>query len=62
MYIIKIHVTAGQFIFLYQFIKNYKWAHLDIAPRMISIAGEYLAVGALGTPVRLLYKMIEEYK
>lgn len=58
-------------IFLYQFIKNKnenknketpKWAHLDIAPRMTSMAGEYLAGGALGTPVRLLYKMIEEYK
>ena len=49
-------------IFLYQFIKNYKWAHLDIAPRMTSMAGEYLASGALGTPVRLLYKFIEEYK
>lgn len=54
-------------IFLYQFIKNKidedktpKWAHLDIAPRMTSMAGEYLAGGALGTPVRLLYKMIEQ--
>jgi leucyl aminopeptidase len=56
-------------IFLYQFIKNKKeetetpkWAHLDIAPRMTSMAGENLAIGALGTPVRLLYKFIEEYK
>jgi leucyl aminopeptidase len=49
-------------IFLQQFIKGYKWAHIDIAPRMTSIAGEYLAQGALGTPVRLLYKMIEDYK
>src|SRR3990167_7185136 len=55
-------------IFLYQFIKGKagggkapKWAHLDIAPRMTSMAGEYLANGALGTPVRLLYKMIEQY-
>jgi len=49
-------------IFLYQFIKGYRWAHLDIAPRMTSTAGENLASGALGTPVRLLYKFIEEYK
>lgn len=49
-------------IFLYQFIKGYRWAHLDIAPRMTSMAGEYLAQGALGTPVRLLFKIIEEYK
>ena len=47
-------------IFLKQFIKGYKWAHIDIAPRMTSMAGEYLASGALGTPVRLLYKFIEE--
>ncbi len=49
-------------IFLKQFAKGYKWAHIDIAPRMTSMAGEYLAPGALGTPVRLLYKFIEEYK
>ncbi|MBI3888744.1 leucyl aminopeptidase family protein [Candidatus Nomurabacteria bacterium] len=56
-------------IFLYQFIKgqaegekNMKWAHIDMAPRMTAMAGENLAQGALGSPVRLLYKFIEEYK
>ncbi len=55
-------------IFLYQFIKDEKknekapkWVHLDIAPRMTSMSGENLAVGALGTPVRLLYKFIEQH-
>lgn len=48
-------------MFLYQFIKGHKWAHLDIAPRMTSISGENLGVGALGTPLRLLYKFVEEY-
>jgi leucyl aminopeptidase len=55
-------------IFLYQFIKGKagggktpKWAHIDMAPRMVAMAGENLAVGALGSPVRLLYKFIEEY-
>lgn len=47
-------------IFLKQFIKNTKWAHIDIAPRMTAMKGEYLANGALGTPVQLLYKFIEE--
>jgi len=47
-------------IFLYQFAKAYPWAHLDIAPRMTSIPGDFLAPGATGTPVRLLYKFIEE--
>jgi leucyl aminopeptidase len=49
-------------VFLHQFIKDYRWAHLDIAPRMVAMAGENLASGALGAPVRLLYKFIEEYK
>jgi leucyl aminopeptidase len=49
-------------IFLKQFIKNQKWIHIDIAPRMTSMTGENLAGGALGTPVRALYKFIEEYK
>src|SRR3989338_5446492 len=48
-------------IFLYQFIKGLKWVHLDIAPRMTAMQGENLSQGALGTPVRLLYKFIEEY-
>ena len=55
-------------IFLYQFIKGKsesekapKWAHIDIAPRMTSMAGENLAQGALGSPVRLLYRFIEKY-
>jgi len=53
-------------IFLYQFIKaktekekTPKWAHIDIAPRMTAMAGENLAQGALGSPVRLLYRFIE---
>lgn len=49
-------------IFLHQFIKGYKWAHIDMAPRMVAMAGENLATGAVGSPVRLLYKFIEEYK
>lgn len=48
-------------IFLHQFIKGQKWAHIDIAPRMTAMAGENLAQGALGSPVRLLYRFIEEY-
>lgn len=48
-------------IFLYQFAKEYPWVHLDIAPRMASIEGEYLARGSLGTPVRLLVKLIEKF-
>jgi leucyl aminopeptidase len=46
--------------FLWQFAKKYPWIHLDIAPRMTSVEGEYLAKGAAGAPVRLLVKMLEE--
>ena len=49
-------------VFLHQFIKGFKWIHIDIAPRMVAIAEENLAKGAVGSPVRLLYKFIEEYK
>jgi leucyl aminopeptidase len=49
-------------IFLHQFIKGHKWVHIDMAPRMVAMAGENLALGATGSPVRLLYKFIEEYK
>ncbi len=47
-------------VFLWQFAKDYPWVHLDIAPRMTSIEGEYLAKGAAGAPVRLLARMLEE--
>jgi len=49
-------------IFLNQFIKGYKFVHLDIAPRMIATTGENLAQGAIGAPVRLLYEFIEKDK
>ena len=49
-------------IFLHQFIKGYRWVHIDMAPRMVAMAGENLGGGATGSPVRLLYKFIEEYK
>lgn len=51
-------------MFLYQFAKDHSWdwAHIDIAPRMESIPEDTLATGALGTPVRLLTKFIQEWK
>lgn len=50
-------ITAAAF--LKQFAEGYPWVHLDIAPRMTSIEGEFLAKGAAGTPVRLLVKLLE---
>ncbi len=52
--------------FLWQFTKDanggqsYPWIHIDIAPRMTTIEGEYLTKGAAGAPVRLLVRFLEE--
>jgi leucyl aminopeptidase len=49
-------------LFLYQFIKDsgVPWLHIDMAPRITSIEGEYLAKGSSGAPVRLLVKILRE--
>lgn len=41
--------------------KNVPWVHIDMAPRMESIASDRLAKGATGEPVRLLVKFVEEW-
>lgn len=51
-------ITAATF--LAQFAGKYPWVHLDIAPRMTSIEGEYLSKGAAGAPIRLLIKLLEQ--
>ncbi len=51
-------ITAAAF--LYQFAKKYPWVHIDIAPTMTNVEGDFLAKGAAGAPVRLLIKAIEE--
>jgi leucyl aminopeptidase len=50
-------------IFLWQFAKELDcpWAHLDIAPTMVSTTGQELAKGATGVPVRLLIECIEAW-
>ncbi len=40
--------------------KNIPWVHIDIAPRMNSIASDKLAKGATGEPVRLLVQLIKQ--
>ena len=54
-------ITAAKF--LHAFAKDLKcpWVHIDMAPRMTSIEGEYLAKGAVGAPVRLLLRIIENF-
>lgn len=46
-------------VFLWQFIKPMPWVHIDIAPRMISIDGEFLAKGSAGPAVNLLTHFIK---
>lgn len=41
--------------------KNTPWAHIDIAPRMDSIASDKLAKGSTGEPIRLLVSFLEQY-
>jgi len=48
-------------MFLYQFAKKYPWVHIDIAPRMTSIDGDYLAKGAAGAPMGLLVRLLEKF-
>ncbi len=45
--------------FLSHFTKGIRWAHIDMAPRMTSVATDKLAKGATGEPVRLLVKIVE---
>lgn len=53
--------------FLRQFIRDkegndaYPWVHLDIAPRMTAVEGEFLAKGAAGASVALLTKFLREF-
>jgi leucyl aminopeptidase len=53
-------VIAGG-MFLYQFAKNYPWVHIDMAPKMTASETDHLSKGALGAPVRLLVKVIEQF-
>lgn len=53
-------IEAGTFLSCFA-PKNVPWAHLDIAPRMDSIASDKLAKGSTGEPVRLLVQFLETY-
>ena len=51
--------------FLWQFVKDEKtgpapaWVHLDIAPRMTAVEGEWLAKGAAGASIALLTAFLQ---
>lgn len=50
-------ITAAAF--LKQFVEEYPWAHLDIAPTMTTIDGQFLAKGASGVGVRFFVALAE---
>jgi leucyl aminopeptidase len=47
-------------IFLKHFAQDYPWMHIDMAPRMVSIEGDFLAKGATAEPMRLLVQMLQK--
>lgn len=48
-------------VFLKQFAKSFpRWAHIDIAPRMTSVEGDFLAKGATGVPIQLLIRAVAQ--
>ena len=47
--------------FLEQFAGNTRFAHIDIAPRMTTVEGEFLAKGASGVGVRFIVELAKEY-
>lgn len=55
--------TISAAFFLYQFAKKFsKWVHIDMAPRDTAVFDEFLSKGSPGAPVRLLVKLLENYK
>lgn len=48
-------------VFLSHFTEKYPWAHIDMAPRMVSVQSDQLAKGSTGEPVRLLLAIAEKY-
>lgn len=52
-------ITAGSF--LAHFTKKMNWVHIDMAPRMTSVASDKLAKGATGEPTRLLVSIVEAF-
>jgi len=53
-------IAGGKFLEVFAKELGCPWIHLDIAPRMTSYPGEFLAKGAAGAPVRFLLEYIEK--
>ncbi len=49
-------------MFLWQFAKPNLWAHVDIAPTMTSIDGQFLSKGSTGSGVRIMIELARTWK
>jgi leucyl aminopeptidase len=47
--------------FLEQFVNSTPWAHIDIAPKMTTVEGDYLIKGASGAGVRYIVELAKQY-
>lgn len=54
-------IAGGKFLEVFAKDLDCPWVHIDMAPKMTSAPGEFLAKGAAGAPVRFLLKLIESY-
>lgn len=52
-------ITAA--VFLWQFIKDWPWVHIDMAPRMTPTESEFLAKGSTGAPIGLLAQFLRKF-
>ena len=52
-------ITAGAF--LKAFATDTPWVHIDMAPRMVSVPSDNLAIGSSGEPVKFFLKLTEQY-
>lgn len=52
-------ITAA--LFLRQFVGNFPWIHLDIAPTMTVMDGQYMTKGSAGAGVRFLVEMARHH-
>lgn len=54
-------IAGGKFLEVFAKELGCMWVHIDMAPTMTSVPGQYLAKGAAGAPVRLLLAIVEKY-
>jgi leucyl aminopeptidase len=54
-------IAGGKFLEVFAKELDCPWVHIDMAPKMTAAAGEFLAKGAAGAPVRLLLAIVDHH-